>query len=73
MWENEGMNKLYHDICTILALTQRRMVISHRQAVSKRPYGIAILQYVKFQKSADVISISAEVWNDTECTISTFS
>jgi len=27
------------------------MVISHRQAVSKRPYGIAILQYPKFRRA----------------------
>jgi len=30
------MNNLYLDICTILVITQHRMVISHRQVASKR-------------------------------------
>jgi len=73
MWEKEDMNRLYYDICTILVFTQRRMAISHRKAVSKRRYGITILHCVKFQKSSDTISISTEVWNHAECTISTSS
>jgi hypothetical protein len=57
------MNRLYHDICTSLVFTQWRMIISHRQAISKLRYAIAILQCIKFQKSSELICISAEAGN----------
>jgi hypothetical protein len=61
MWENEDMNRLHHRISTVIVFTMRRMVISQRQAVSKRRYGIAVLHCVKFKKNADLVSSSVEV------------